>query len=202
MNWLQILIDTLYFRFVKRIGQTLLWFIWLKQLWSKLIDPVSWLCKDQRSKSMTNSVWLILLRFLVMCQLWFEFVHSLNLLLYSYHDNPVRCDDFACDETSITNCLRFVFNWISKQSHSICWDTIMMLLHMISFTRLVTITETEYFYPCIRLNDLNLFLYRYSYNEWKIIWLDWIVSHTICFSIGYETILLLSDYDSENPILW
>jgi hypothetical protein len=75
----------------------------------------------------------------------------------------------------------------------------MMLLHMISFTRLVTIIETEYFYPCIRLNDLNLLLYRYSYNEWKMILLDWIVSHTICFSIGYETILLLFDYDSERP---
>jgi hypothetical protein len=33
----------------------------------------------------------------------------------------------------------------------------MMLLHVISFTRLATIIETEYFYLGIRLNDLNLF---------------------------------------------
>ena len=29
-------------------------------LWSPLIDLVCWLCKDQRSKSMTISVWLML----------------------------------------------------------------------------------------------------------------------------------------------
>jgi hypothetical protein len=52
----------------------------------------------------------------------------------------------------------------------------MMLLHMISFTRLITIIKTESFYLGIRLNDMNLLLYRYSYNEWKMILLDWIVS--------------------------
>jgi hypothetical protein len=48
---------------------------------------------------------------------------------------------------------------------------------------------------------MNLLLYRYNYNGWKVILLDRIVSivqqsHMICFSIGYETILLLFDFDS------
>jgi len=63
MSRVQIIIDALYFKFVKWIGQTLIWFVWLKWLWSKLIDPVCLLCNDQRSKSITNPVWLILLWF-------------------------------------------------------------------------------------------------------------------------------------------
>jgi hypothetical protein len=34
---------------------------------------------------------------------------------------------------------------------SICWETITILLHMISITRILTIIETEYLYPCIQI---------------------------------------------------
>jgi hypothetical protein len=44
-----------------------------------------------------------------MSQLSFGFVHSLNRLLYSYRDNPVRF-------SSVTMCLRFVLFSIEYQN--------------------------------------------------------------------------------------
>ena len=44
-----------------------------------------------------------------MSQLSFGFVHSLNRLLYSYHDNPVQF-------TSVTMCLLFVLFSIEYQN--------------------------------------------------------------------------------------
>lgn len=48
---------------------------------------------------------------LVMCQLWFEFVHSLNRLLYSYRDLKIILFDSIIspvDKTIVTKCLQFV----------------------------------------------------------------------------------------------
>jgi len=54
-----------------------------------------------------------------MSQLWFEFVHSLNLLLYSYHDLKIILFDSIIspvDKTSITKYLRFILFSIEYQN--------------------------------------------------------------------------------------
>jgi hypothetical protein len=54
-----------------------------------------------------------------MSQLWFEFAHSLNRLLYSYHDLKIILFDSIIspvDKTSITKCLRFVLFSIEYQN--------------------------------------------------------------------------------------
>jgi hypothetical protein len=54
-----------------------------------------------------------------MSQLWFEFVHSLNFLLYSYRDLKIIMLNSIIspvDKTSVTKCLRFVLFSIEYQN--------------------------------------------------------------------------------------
>jgi hypothetical protein len=57
-----------------------------------------------------------------MSQLWFEFAHGLNRLLYSYCDLKIILFDSiisSVDKTSITKCLRFVLFSIEYQNNLI-----------------------------------------------------------------------------------
>jgi hypothetical protein len=54
-----------------------------------------------------------------MSQLWFEFAHSVNRLLYSYRDLKIILFDSIIslvDKTSITKCLQFVLFSIEYQN--------------------------------------------------------------------------------------
>jgi hypothetical protein len=53
---------------------------------------------------------------------------------------------------------------IPQQIDSICWETISILFHMISFTRFMTIIETEYCYLCTQLMMWILFEFIIEYR--------------------------------------
>ena len=146
-----------------------------------------------------------LVTFLVMCQLWFEFVHGLNLLLYNYHDN---------------SCLvRWFLLWWDKYNKLfvICFQS---NIKTISFNLLrhdYDVVTYDFIYPTCNDNwnrvFLSLYLIKRFESFWYIVtaitsgkWLCWIRSYHIRYvslliSIGYETVLLLFDYDLTDFVV-
>jgi hypothetical protein len=93
-----------------------------------------------------------------MSQLWFEFAHSLNRLLYSYRDLKIILFDSIIspvDKTSITKCLRFVLFSIEYQNDLIT-DGFDLLRNDYD------VVPYDFIYPTYDNNRNRVFLSLYS----------------------------------------
>ena len=135
-------------------------------------------------------------------------------MLYSYRDNPVRFDDFSC--------------WWDKYNEvfAICFVEYQNDLITEGFNLLrndYDVVTYDFIYSIYDNNRNRVFLSLYSikwYESFCYIvtaitigkWFCWIGSYLLfrnhiryvwlSVSIGYETILLLFNYDFVDPILW